>query len=175
MQIIKQNKKSRTITNSKVMKKTIISIWIFPNILIKHNHCSKLNDLLKQSMHLLNTTVLKAKNIILFRKSVSLELKLHLFEFCLENGEDIYFVNMLFYLIEEVIGTILCCLTKQSKDTKSRSIGQLLKLCHDFCKSNYVELSRYINMFILNTSLGIASFYLSWTFMVYCFKGIQYK
>ena len=44
-------------------------------------------------MHLLNTTVLKAKNIILFRKSVSLELKLHLFEFCLENGEDIYFVK----------------------------------------------------------------------------------
>ena len=49
---------------------------------------------------LLNTTVLKARNIILFRKSVSLELKLHLFEFCLENDEDIYFVNMLFYLIQ---------------------------------------------------------------------------
>ena len=79
------------------MKKTIISIWIFPNILIKHNHCCKLNYLLK---YLLNTTVLKAKNIILFRKSVSLELKLHLFEFCLENGADIYFVNMLFYLIQ---------------------------------------------------------------------------
>ena len=88
-------------------------------------------------MRLLNTTLLKAKNIILFRKSVSLELKLHLFKFCLENGEDIYFVNMfLFDTIEEVIGTILCCLTKQSKATKSRSIGQLLKLCHDFCKSN---------------------------------------
>ena len=85
-------------------------------------------------MHLLNTTVLKAKNIILFRKSVSLELKLHLFEFCLENGEDIYFVNMLFYLIEEVIGTILCCLTKQSKATKSRSIDNFWNFAMIFAK-----------------------------------------